>query len=122
MTLNPLSYGGTDSDIILDSVDTGTAYRTVSSEAATALTTPTLLTISHDVRRINGVDVYGHLARLTRTYTDDNGAHECSVSFVLKVPQGVTACDSAEVLDLIGSMVDFTQNSGNITKFLNRES
>jgi hypothetical protein len=122
MTLNPLSYGGADTDLVLDSVDTGTAYRTVSTAAALALTTPTQMIISHDARTINGKTVYGHLARLSRTFSDDDGEHVLSAALVLKVPQLVTAVTNAQILDVVGNLVDFTQNSGNFTKFLNRES
>lgn len=67
---------------------------------ADALTNPTKLLTSHDVRTIGGLPVAGHLVRLEREYTTSLGKKVIvSASLVLKVPQdAVVTADEVKLV------------------------
>jgi hypothetical protein len=122
-TLNPSTYGGAGGDVVFDEVDSSKPYETLSRVAATSVVTPDLLRISHQDSKVSGIAVERHLVRRDKTYTDtDLGKVTLSAYMVVSVPVGTTSVTEAEILDMVGELVDFTQNSGNMLKFLNKES
>lgn len=120
VSLNGNAYQGGADETNVYSLVSFADYSSLRSVAAPAESRT--LFLSHDVNNEKGGSVVnGHLARLQRNYTDSNGvAHALRASLVLKVPQSVAVPDT-DVYDIVGQLIDFNQQLGNMQKFLNRE-
>lgn len=97
---------------------------TVSSVAADASTEPRQLKISHTESVSNGVSYGRHLARLDLENTDSEvGVVQASAYLVLVNPGNEqTAITEAEVLNLVGQLVDLIESTDFVPKLLNGES
>jgi hypothetical protein len=119
-SLNPTSFGGANVAKSFDLV-TINAYRSLSSVAAEATTTPHTLTVSHQQSGTSLV-TDRHLARLDKTFTDPvKGPVTLSAYVVLSVPRGTTVVTLQEIKDMIGRLIAFEQQAGGLDKLLNNE-
>lgn len=124
MSLNPNGYGGADVTKAYDLIvpPTNGEKGSVSRVAATAVTTPEVMRISHQEVESAGLTIDRHLMRLDNTVTDtDLGKVTYSCYLNLIVPRGTTEITDQMILDIVGRVVDFTQNAGSLAKFLNSE-
>jgi len=85
-SLDPTYYGGTQGTKVFDLL-THDGSRSTSHVRADALSTPGLLTVSHDSRTVSGKVVKGHLVKHDFSMDAADGTRvTISASIVLKVP------------------------------------
>lgn len=84
-----------------------------------SLDAPHLLTISHQATRSGSSIVDRHLVRVDLTEPADGDIPEGVISayLVLAVPRASST--SAEVINVLGALIDFVNDSANVTKLLN---
>jgi len=121
VTLNPVTYGGTDLDKIYRLIDYAEGGA-LSRVRETATTSPEVLRTAHSVSTSGNLQVDRHLARLDLTETDnDYGQVTASVYFNAIVPRGTTALTPQKLLDLKGRLLDLIETTGFWDSFLNGE-
>lgn len=124
ITANPGAYGGTAADKVYKLLgwlknNTGNIRRV----AATALTTPEVLTIDHRATTEKGIVTDQHLIRLDESIIDPIlGTVKISSWIVLRVPRGTTVVTSAKMKDLLGRTIHSVLQSGVTDSILNGES
>jgi hypothetical protein len=119
-SLNPTTFGGANVAKSFDLVSID-SYRSLSSVAAEATTTPHTLTVSHSQ---SGKDVVTdrHLVRLDKTFSDPIlGPQTLSAYLVISVPKGTSVITLQEIKDMVGRLIAFEQTAGALDKILNRE-
>lgn len=121
ITLNPTSYGGTNTSRVYTDVGYLGLQTRLRRVAATANTTPEECIISH-----TGIE--GTLKRdrrmlkIQKTYTDPvKGEVKASAHLVLDAPRGTTVVTAGELKEIIGQLLALYMVAGNNDKFLNGE-
>lgn len=125
ITLNANTYIGTAGDKVynLVSFDSTSDSGTLRRVAATALTTPETLRISHRVIKKGNVTFDQHLVRLDETQQDPIlGSLQGSSWFVSLVPRGSTVITPTTAKTLTGRLIHSLLASGHFDKILNGEA
>lgn len=125
ITLNANTYIGIAGDKVynLVSFDSTTDSGTLRRVAATALTTPETLRISHRIVKKGPVTFDQHLVRLDETQNDPLlGTLTGSCWFVNLSPRGSSVITSTTAKTLTGRLIHSLLASGNFDKVLNGES
>lgn len=145
LTLNASTAiaAGTAADRVLSLVSQGADSRTVRAVAATALTQPQTLTISHSTRQVKGLKTQSndsvaagpvvfdrHLVRLDNNvtqsaYNDPLFQINRSVQLVIETPRlGASSPTATQIVDDLLAIVAMLRAStnANLVRILNRES
>ncbi|DAD52715.1 TPA_asm: coat protein [ssRNA phage SRR7976310_14] len=122
ITLNPTSFGGANVNKAYSLVGWGGDTSTKRRVAATALTTPEDMMISHRVQKDGTLLVDQHMVRLDTQFTDPiKGVCKLSSWLVIRVPQGTSVVTLQEIKDQVGRLIAFEQSVGALDKILNNE-
>lgn len=125
ITLNANTYIGTAGDKVynLVSLDNTAGSGTLRRVAATALTTPETLRISHRTTKKGDVTYDQHLVRLDESSNDPLlGSLQASAWFVVVIPRGSTTATATTAKTLTGRVIHSVLQSGYLDKVLNGES
>lgn len=122
ITLNPSAFGGANADLVYDLVGWGGDSSSIRRVAATALTTPETLRVSHQQSKSGDVEYDQHLIRIDKEMTDPvKGKVTFSSWMVIRIPRGTTVVTNQEILNQVGRLIAFERASGALDKILNNE-
>jgi len=122
LTLDSTGHSGAGRSDTFDLIDLGN-FSSLSAAAAVALTEPRQLSMAHAATKKAGVTTHRGKLRLDMTKSDAVYGEQVLSGYLVLSRPGIeqTAIVEADVLNLVGQLIDFLTDSARMAKFLNRE-